>query len=298
MARKSKYFLVGLFVIVGVSLGVAAIIWIGVTGLLQQGELYVTYLDESVQGLQKDSAVKYRGVDVGRVESIRVAPDNRLIAVVMKINMRENLAQEAVAQLKAAGITGVMFIDLDRRRSDEPDMSPRVHFPSEYPIIPSRPSELGQILSGLQLIIDKLKQIDTEGIANSIKSVAQTAEGLLKGRDIKSILNKLEVAAANLQALTGKGDRILTGVNLQPLLQEAQATLKETHDLAATLKAGVESLRLAELGSKGRSTAGDIEAASANLKRSADTLEKLLERLYERPPDLFFGKPPPKRFNE
>ena len=31
--------------------------------------------------------VKYRGVDVGRVEKIRVAPDNRLIEIVMKIEM-------------------------------------------------------------------------------------------------------------------------------------------------------------------------------------------------------------------
>jgi len=70
----------------------------------------LTYFDESVQGLQVDSAVKYRGVEVGRVERIRVAPDHRLIEVVMKIDPRGRLEREYVAQLKTAGITGIVLL--------------------------------------------------------------------------------------------------------------------------------------------------------------------------------------------
>ena len=126
MAKKTSSFLVGIFVIIGVALLAGAIVWIGVTGYFQPGTTYVTYLDETVQGLQKDSVVKYRGVDVGRVEAIRIAPDNRLVAIIMKINMRGNISKTAVAQLSSAGITGIMYVDLDYRIPGSPDQSPNI----------------------------------------------------------------------------------------------------------------------------------------------------------------------------
>jgi hypothetical protein len=44
-----------------------------------KGQFYVTYFDESIQGLVIDSPVKYRGVFIGRVDGISVAPDSKLI---------------------------------------------------------------------------------------------------------------------------------------------------------------------------------------------------------------------------
>ena len=118
MAGKTSKFMVGLFVSLGIIIIVVAIIWVGATKYFEKGNLYVTYFNESVQGLQKDSIVKYRGVEVGRVEQISVAPDNHLIAVVMKINLRDkNLPQTTIAQLKMAGITGMVFVELDRQKA-------------------------------------------------------------------------------------------------------------------------------------------------------------------------------------
>jgi len=64
MVRHVSSRALGLFVTVGVILGVAAIIWVGASKYFEKGDRYVTYFNESVQGLQQDSAVKYRGVDV------------------------------------------------------------------------------------------------------------------------------------------------------------------------------------------------------------------------------------------
>jgi len=66
MPRKTSKFMVGLFVTVGVFIGLVAIIWLGASNYFEKGLMYVTYFDESVQGLQADSAVKYRGVEVSR----------------------------------------------------------------------------------------------------------------------------------------------------------------------------------------------------------------------------------------
>src|SRR5512136_1861565 len=138
MAGKTSKFMVGLFVSLGIIITVVAIIWVGATKYFEKGNRYVAYFDESVQGLQKDSIVKYRGVDVGRVERIGVAPDNHLISVVMKVNLKEDLPRTTIAQLKVAGITGMVFVELDRQKKGEAESSPKITFPSEYPVIPTR----------------------------------------------------------------------------------------------------------------------------------------------------------------
>ncbi len=208
--------------ILGVVLGVVAIIWVGATSYFQKGETYVSYFDESVQGLQVDSSVKFRGVDVGRVESIRVAPDNRLIGVVMKINMRDNLQKNAVAQLKAAGITGIMFVELDLKKPGEPDLSPKIDFPSEYPIIPTRPSEIQQIVSGINEVVKKFNEIDTKGISNQLIATTKAMEEFIKGKQMASILDSGGCAAGNLDGLTAQANKTLAEANLDQVLAEAR----------------------------------------------------------------------------
>ena len=91
MARRPSHLVIGLFTSIGIVIGAGLIFWLGASKYFEKGDTYVTYFDESVQGLQVDSSVKYRGVDIGRVKQIRVAPDNRLIEVVMKIQLRGEL---------------------------------------------------------------------------------------------------------------------------------------------------------------------------------------------------------------
>jgi len=50
MARKVPRFLIGVFVIAGLLLTAAVIIWLGATRYFEGGKTYVTFFDESVQG--------------------------------------------------------------------------------------------------------------------------------------------------------------------------------------------------------------------------------------------------------
>jgi phospholipid/cholesterol/gamma-HCH transport system substrate-binding protein len=298
MARKTSKFLVGLFVTLGTVIAVVAIIWVGATKYFEKGGIYITFLDESVQGLQKDSIVKYRGVDVGRVVQIRVAPDNKLIGVVMRINLKEDLEHNAVAQLKAAGITGIMFIDLDRQDPRQPDLSPKIDFPSEYPVIPSRPSEMSQIFAGINEIVQKFNQIDTKSLSDQLIATTKSIENFFQGKETAKILAKVEATAANLENITSRVDQAIAGGKLNAVLAETQATLKGANALVASVKEDLEAMKLPETMGKTRSIVRQVEAMSENLRRASETLELFLERVYERPPDLLFGQPPKKRWNE
>jgi phospholipid/cholesterol/gamma-HCH transport system substrate-binding protein len=304
MVRHVSSRALGLFVTVGVILGVAAIIWVGASKYFEKGDRYVTYFNESVQGLQQDSAVKYRGVDVGRVEGIRVAPDNRLIEVVMKIRLKEEVEKNNVAYLRVVGITGIVFIELDRRDPEEPDLSPRIDFASEYPIIPSKPSQLRQIFSGIDEIVEKIKQVDLEGLSKSITHSAKAAEDLLAGPRTQKMLANLESISVNLDQTMARVEKITADGNLEGIVGETRAALVEARSLIAVTRDELKALRLAETAEKtnlvvetlsrtSRTTARDLQVMSDNMKRSSETLERLVERLESNPSDLLFSKPPP-----
>jgi phospholipid/cholesterol/gamma-HCH transport system substrate-binding protein len=298
MARQKTNLLIGLFVILGVVMGVVAIIWVGATSYFQKGSTYVSYFDESVQGLQLNSAVKFRGVDVGLVESIRVAPDNRNIGVVMKINMRDELQKNCVVQLKAAGITGIMFVELDLIKPGERDFSPKIDFPSEYPIIPSRPSEMQRLVAGANEIVQKFNQVDAKGISDQLIATTKAMEELIQGKQMTSILARVDAAAGNLDRITARADKILGEAGLDKTLAEAREAIKGAQVMLVTVNDQVLGMQLPATLVKTRELTRELQATSQNLRQSSETLEMLLQRVYERPSDLLFGKPPKKRWNE
>jgi phospholipid/cholesterol/gamma-HCH transport system substrate-binding protein len=298
MAKQTSNLIIGLFVILGVILGVVAIIWVGATSYFQKGATYISYFDESVQGLQVDSAVKFRGVDVGMVQAIRVAPDNRLIGVVMKINMRDNLQKNAVAQLKAAGITGIMFVELDLKKPGEPDLSPKIDFPSEYPIIPSRPSEIQRLVAGVNEIVQKFNQVNAKGISDQLIATTKAMEDLIKGKQMTSIMTRVDATAGNLDRLTARADKVLAEARLEQVLGDARQTLNGARTVLATVNDQVLAMQLPATLGQTRELIRQLQDTENKLNHSSETLEMLLQRIYDRPSDLLFGKPPKKRWNE
>jgi phospholipid/cholesterol/gamma-HCH transport system substrate-binding protein len=198
MASRASKFLLGLFVIVGTLIAVIIIIWIGAADFFMSGSTYVTYFDESVQGLQADSAVKYRGVEVGKVKSINVAPDYRLIEVVMKVKLAEDLQSHTETQLRTAGITGIVFIELDQVKPGEKSSSPTISFKTKYPIIPSRRSEISRILADTNEIMKNIKAVDFSGLADQLKNTTKAVETFLGGKHTNNIMANLESTTANI----------------------------------------------------------------------------------------------------
>lgn len=231
---KTSNFMLGLFVTIGILLGAAAILWWGASKYFQKGSPYVTYFDESVQGLQVDSSVKYRGVDVGRVEQIRVAPDNNLIAVVMKVQLQGDVEKNTVAQLKAAGITGIVFVELDRRNPDDPDLAPKLEFTPDYPVIPSRPSQISQILTSIDAVMEKVRDVDFQEIFSQVKKelrdlsaqfqqTAKSMEGFFEGPTTQSILKNVESATRRADKSLLRMEKILAEGNLERILARTES---------------------------------------------------------------------------
>lgn len=306
MAGKTSKFFLGLFVMVGILIGVGIIVWIGASKYFQKGATYVTFFDESVQGLQMDSSVKYRGVDVGRVERIRVAPDYKLVEVVMKVDLEGDLQQNTVAQLKTAGITGIVFIELDRIKAGDADRAPHIDFATEYPIIPSRRSELRQFITGVDEVLQQIKKVDFKGLSDQFKSAGKATENLLSGQKTKNIMANLESMSAGMDSAVSRVDGIIAEGKIEGILSDTRNSLVEAKTLIATMNKEIHSMKLAETGEKAnkmvegfdrrsRAITTELRVSSENLQQATETLQRLLERLNTTPSDLIFSSPPAVR---
>ena len=299
MARKKfSSFVLGLFVTGGCIILALVLVWIGATQYFERGRKYISYFNESVQGLQKDSEVKFRGVKVGRVEDIIIAPDNRQVGVIMVINLKFDPTKGYVAQLELTGITGVMFINLVPQNPKKPYVPPKIVFVSPYPVIPSQPSEIARILSGIDEVIANLKGLDTKGISEGAKATFEEMKNFFGGEKTKHIIAELEVSSANLTKISSRIKKDVSRGEIGKILLEARGTFEGTRTLVANAKKDLEGMMLPETVGKSRLALSHINALVEKLGQTSDTLNLLVERIYLRPPDLLFGKPPKKRWNE
>ena len=297
--------MIGLFVTAGILIGAGAIVWVSASKYFSEGAHYVSYFDESVQGLKMNSAVRYRGVDVGIVEDIRVAPDNKLVEVVMKIDLKGDLEHDVVTQLKAVGITGLVVVEMDRRRPSDSFID--IDFPSGYPVINSRPSEIKALLSIIDNLVEKIKLTDFASISDQLKFTVGAAGNLLADKRIDRIITTLESTTGNLDSISSKLEKLCAEDAVSGLLEEARMTFVETRQAIAAIRSDLDSMNLTETAGKADNlienmrkqaqlTAMEIHDTSENLRRASETLEKLMERLSMRPSDLINNKPlPPKK---
>ena len=306
MAAIKTKFAVGLFVMIGFSLAAVTVIWIGKSHYLESGQNYVAYFDESVQGLNKDSPVKYRGVSIGRVESIGVAPDRNLIEVVLKIETGLKLEKDMVAQLKSVGITGIMFIELERKTDGEQNFSPKISFTAKYPCVATKPSEIKLLMENMNDVVNHIKSIDIKGISSALKSSILKIEKILNNGKMDTIIDSVESTGVSLNRLVENADTTVSGLNRTiDRIDKIIASNKDNVDtITDELNSSVKNLnRLLE---KGIDLIGNTGATTDNLNRrlielldnvnnTGNNLNRLIEHIADQPSRLFFGGPPPAR---
>lgn len=299
MRSRKVEFTVGVFVVCGIGVGLLAVIWLGMSRFFEQGHAYVTYFNESVQGLDRDSPVKYRGVSIGRVQRIGVAPDGNLIEVVLKIESGQKLDSAVVAQLKAVGITGSMFIELDRRKPGEPDRTPALTFPSEYPIVGSKPSDMTVLLQNIDEVVGQIKALDVPGISERLKRTLDSTNDLLAAADIKT-------AAARFAAIIDTASVAVTRLE-RSLAAVERITVEHEQDIAAAIEQFRDATQQAHslLAKSGELVGGSTAALAQmrpqllgtmhNLEQASERLSQMLEVLAAQPAQVLIGKPPQPR---
>jgi phospholipid/cholesterol/gamma-HCH transport system substrate-binding protein len=328
MATLKTKFSVGLFLIFGLTMLIFGIIWLGLSNYLEKGRLFVAYFNESVQGLDVDSPVKYRGVHIGRVHSIKVAPDDRLIEVVLKIEsdiQPEGNGKNLVAKLKSVGITGLMFIELEHLDEETATTQTPFSFKPQYPVIPTRPSEISKFFQGIDDVFNMFRALDAQAISDQViaalhkinktiddarlaqlisdlRSAVKSMQQLLNTEKINRLVDSLEMTSGNFNRMAVNADNGITDIRttvsrLDSLIANSGGDMQQmTTDLKAAAQEVKRAMENAAILLEGTDRKVDTlqRQASATLNRieqATDSLNRFLDHLANQPSQVIFSAP-------
>lgn len=192
LETNRHYFLVGTFVLGTVLFALIFTVWLTSAN---SGDIakYRIRFAESVSGLPVGGLVKYRGVDVGTVESIQIdRRDTRLISVIIAVKKDTPIKYGTEAILKLQGITGVVYIELSGGYDNAKEM-PKETNEDDIPEIVAKSSPISAIVDRLPEVMDRLT-VTVEQINKIFNDDNVEA--------MSSIIQDASATAANLNEMT------------------------------------------------------------------------------------------------
>jgi phospholipid/cholesterol/gamma-HCH transport system substrate-binding protein len=301
MSVASTHFKLGLFTVLAIAAVVVAAFGLGWHGLKPDRIRYHTYFDESVQGLELGSPVKYRGVLIGNVEAVEIAPDRKHVDVTLALNIDQarTLGLAAVtpdvrAQLGTQGITGVKFVDID---FFDPKLNPppALPFRPAQNYIPARPSLFKGLEDNLESVSQRLPDLVDAAVAT-----LQRMEAILVDFHGQRIPTRVADAVENIDGAVGDLRGLMRHFN-QAQIPDKAARAIDGLSVAVDKVNGVldgiggdgglvaSTQRAADsIGEFGRATSGsaaELERTLRDLDEAARAIRVLAEAV-DRDPDM------------
>ena len=183
-------------------------------------------------GLEVGSAVTFRGVRVGNVGSIAIAPDRTRIDVALDLartHLSELDAPTLDARLQSSGITGVKFINLEPRSADE--ALPALAFTPAASYIPAHRS----LLSSLEARAEDLGRRASTLVDHTTIAVDKLAALVDDVRD-QHVVTKLRTVLDHADVAIGDLHRVARGLERASLPDKASAMLGHIDGAAARLR--------------------------------------------------------------
>jgi len=306
MAAPTNHWKLGLFVVVGVVLALTTITFLGAESLKKKVVSYQTDFDESVQGLEVGSPVKFRGVTVGTVSAIGIAPDRRHVVVTSELAIVDltelglvvgkgdkskiGVPPDLRMQIASQGITGVKFLQIDF--FDVKDNPPPVlPFPVPGNYIPAAESTMKNLEDAVVRAVDRIPDI-AEAMVVILAKVNRLLEDVQGGKLLESAASTLARAnqlLASLQSEVHDSHVGAVSAKAQQTLVALNETIGKTNALLARLDGDKGLLASAQrasnavgdvavnargLGPELEETLRDVQEFTAAMQRIADALER------------------------
>jgi phospholipid/cholesterol/gamma-HCH transport system substrate-binding protein len=312
MEPKVNYSIVGLFIVALGAALFAIVLWLGKGDYRAAYDNYYTYMSESVSGLSVDAAVRYNGVDVGRVKELVINPENpEEVRLTLAIYRGTPVKVDTSAVLVSQGLTGLTTVDLTGGRRESPML---VAQPGQtYPVIRSRPSLYNRLEASVSGLLSEdalpLLLANMNGLTQDARVVVdeQNRQALRQIlADMAKVTNTLASRRADLDQMMVAGNRAIesfagAGKKIDEQLPEMigqtkssfQALQNMTREVArvALLLEGALDDNRGNIAQFTGQTLADSGALVFELRQLTATLQRLAKEVEQEPSILVFGRP-------
>jgi paraquat-inducible protein B len=312
MSAKASQLRIGIFVVVGAAILGTALFLFGIRSAFERMYHFETYVTGDADGLSKGSAVKLRGVVVGKVTEIgfswRLYSNASPRCVVIRFGVDERVSpwppgeefetefHKVVengfrAVVQGEGISGSSILAL---KTLDPKAYPPLAVswtPRDY-YIPSAPSQFGQILASLEKTLTNLANLDLAKIGTSADRALVSADTTIRrfgeldvariSRNVNQATTDLSVAVREYQDLAKDARSTLRAMKLEAVGTDADRLVNR---LDSQLQILIAKLNAIDVPALNDTLAGTREAAR--------NLNEALEALRAHPSGFLFGPAPP-----
>jgi phospholipid/cholesterol/gamma-HCH transport system substrate-binding protein len=318
MATPANYVKIGLFVVLGFAAALAFAVALGATQTRRDTVAFFTYFNESVEGLDVGAPVTFRGVGIGRVGDITIAPDHRLVQTRMDVDVasmeqlglvpkgefkRTQVFPEPPSDLRAQvgsrGLTGNKHIEIDffdAKANPPPELPfrPMAHYiPATTSLTKGLEDSLAKAMDQFTVLADRATAL--------VDSVGRIVGDLERGGAGDSAARALGEARDVLWGL----DRIVKGLNREKVAENAGQTLGALHHAADDLNKLFGQLdgdhgllattqrSVSSFGEVGKNVAGatrDLDETLREIREAAAAFRELADELERQPDVLIKGR--------
>lgn len=258
MENKANYALIGMFVLVALAATLGFILWLTGSEFDQQFDEYQVSFQGPVRGLSAGSEVRFNGIGVGEVTSIRLSREdpNTVIAGV-RIDSNTPVDTKSYAQLEPLGLTGLNYLQIFAGGEEYPLIQ---DMPGGGPrMIEGRSDQLSAIIeeggSAVEQATLALAQVnrlfndeaiqDFHGIlANANRITAELDVSDFDMENVNGLVTDIRAATRRVESLAETAERTFTLANgvleddVPALLADIDTTLSQI-DTAASAFTGV-----------------------------------------------------------
>jgi phospholipid/cholesterol/gamma-HCH transport system substrate-binding protein len=187
--------------------------------------------------------VKFRGVTVGTVSAINIAPDKRRVQVTSDLALADldalglsvgrgktrkiGVPADLRIQLASQGITGVKFLQIDFFKIEDNPV-PLLPFPTPPNYIPAAVSTMKNLEDAVVHAVDRLPEV-----ADAIMHIAGRADGILDEIAHEKIPENAGITLKHFDELATTVQRAVNGLETNKLSADAQVAI---HNLNGTIE--------------------------------------------------------------
>ena len=321
MSKKINPTSIGLFIVIGVALGVIGVLLFSSSKLFSRTRDLIVYFDDSLNGLSEGAPVKYRGVTIGSVKRVMVrfnqATNDFAMPVIIEVEdklLQERMGDENIevltdrslderireglrATLESESlVTGVLYIGLNFH----PNAPPVFHqLKKRYPELPTKPTQIQQLMSNLASLDIKNIEKNLNALLAKLDAtigelhMAQINQGLTNlllsvDRLVSSpeITNDLVAVRTTLDQYRLLGEKL--NRRIDPLADAITNTLAEADRALAQFRGAAQNVRT--LLAPDAPLPNDLDQALRQLSGAVQSLSALLEFLKQHPNALITGR--------
>ncbi len=309
MDSRREQVSVGLFVVVATALLIVTVLTL--TGTTGRGMVSHRAYFKFAAGLQSGAIVRYGGMKAGRVDQVRVDPnDSTRIEFTFRVRPEIPVKEDSMAKISSLGALGDNYVEITPGSLQSPLAPPGSTLKSAdyvgldeveakindlFPLAQTTLKNLNQRLDELQVSIARVNDLLSDTNRANIAATMADLRGMLEENR-----PKLLSTMSNLEAVSAKAKPLID--DFKKTIQDADAALNHVDatllENRADLRKSVEELRQTLAGASAlvdqlnrtvNYNSDNIDETLENIRISTDNLRELTDTIKRRPSTLVRG---------